>query len=129
MQIVQNFRRNMYPAISLIFTIMRLCAHMHSQSEHLFVKINKRDGACVSSLLETISLFKGCFKTCNAVTSGIRFCDKISIFSVPSAVHPFVRKLFSPYRISSETTGRIFSIFGGPSVSEVLALFNCSSGG
>ena len=45
-----------------------------------------------------------CFKTCNAVTSGIRFCGKISIFSVLSAV----RKLFSRYRISSETTGRIF---------------------
>ena len=116
MQIVQNFRRlekplsrrNMYPAVSLIFTIMRLCANMHSQSEHL-LKINKRDGACVSSLHETISLFKGCFKTCNAVTSGISFCDKISIFSVPSAVHPFVRKFFSHYRISSETTGRFFS--------------------
>ena len=49
----------MYPAISLIFTIMELGAHMHSQSEHLFVKINKKDGACVSSLHETISLFKG----------------------------------------------------------------------
>ena len=67
MQIVQNFRRlekllyrrNMFPAITLIFTIMRLCAHMHNQSEHLCVKINKRDGACVSSLHETISLFKG----------------------------------------------------------------------
>ena len=66
MQIVQNFRRlekclfrrNMYPAISLIFTIMRLCAHMHSQCERLFVKINKRDGASVSSLHETISLSK-----------------------------------------------------------------------
>ena len=32
-----------------------------------------------------------CFKTCNAVTFGIRFCDKISIFSKPSAVHPSVR--------------------------------------
>ena len=46
-----------------------------------------------------------CFKTCNAVTSGIRFCGMISIFSVPSAVHPFVRKRFPHYRISSETTG------------------------
>ena len=34
-----------------------------------------------------------CFKTCNAITSEIRFCGKISIFFVPSAVHPFVRKL------------------------------------
>ena len=49
-----------------------------------------------------------CFKTCNAVTSGIRFWGKISIFSKPSAVHPFVRKLCSHYRIFSETTGRIF---------------------
>ena len=49
----------MDPAISLIFTIMRVCAHMHSQSEHLFVKsMFKRDGACVSSLHETIRLFK-----------------------------------------------------------------------
>ena len=31
-----------------------------------------------------------CFKTCDAVTSGIRFCGKISFFSVPSAVHPSV---------------------------------------
>ena len=67
MQIVQNFkrlekllsRRNMYPTINLIFfSIMRLCAHMHSQSEHVLVKINKKDDACVSSLHETISLFK-----------------------------------------------------------------------
>ena len=49
----------MFPAITLIFTIMRLCSHMHKQFEHLFVKINKRDGACVSSLHETVSLFKG----------------------------------------------------------------------
>ena len=47
----------MDPAISLMFTIMRLCAHMHSQSEHLFVKISKIDGAFVTSLHETISLF------------------------------------------------------------------------
>ena len=67
MLIVQNFRklenvlyrRNMDLAITLIFTIMRLCAHMHSQSEHLFVKsMLERDGGCVSSLHETISLFK-----------------------------------------------------------------------
>ena len=66
MQIVQNFkrlekllsRRNMYPAINLTFSIMILCAHMHSQSEHVLVKINKRDGACVSTLYEKISLFK-----------------------------------------------------------------------
>ena len=46
-------------AISLIFTIMRLCAHMHNQSEHLFVKsMFKRDGTCVSSLHEIIRLFK-----------------------------------------------------------------------
>ena len=54
MQIVHNFkrlekllyRRNMYPAINLIFfSIMRLCGHMHSQSEHGLVKINKKDGA------------------------------------------------------------------------------------
>ena len=32
-----------------------------------------------------------CFKTCNTVTSEIRFCGKISIFSVPSAIHPSVR--------------------------------------
>ena len=65
MQIVQSFkrlekllsRRNMYPAIKFDY-LMRLCAHMHSQSEHVFVKINKRDGTCVSSLHETISLFK-----------------------------------------------------------------------
>ena len=88
----------MYPAISLIFTIMKLYAHMQSQSEHLFVKINKGDGACISPLHETISLLMGCFKNCNAVTSGIRFCEKISIFSVPSDVHPFVCKLFSPPR-------------------------------
>ena len=49
----------MDPAVSLIFTIMKLCAHMHSQTEHLFVKsMFKRDGSCVSSLHETISLFK-----------------------------------------------------------------------
>ena len=104
MLIVQNFRRlekllsrrNMDPTISLIFTVMRLCSHMHSQSEHLFVKsMLKRNGACVSSLHETIRLFRKisftCFKTCNAVPSGIRFCGKISIFSVLSAVHPSVR--------------------------------------
>ena len=67
MHTVQNFRRldkllsrrNMDPAISLMFTIMILCAHMHSHSEHLFVKINKRDDACVSLLHEIISLFMG----------------------------------------------------------------------
>ena len=66
MQIVQNFkrlekllsRRNMYPATNLFLSIMRLCARMYSQSEHVLVKINKRDGACVSSLHEIISLFK-----------------------------------------------------------------------
>ena len=55
----RNFlsRRNMYTAISLIFTIMRLCAYMHSQSEHLFLKINKRNGAAhVSSFHKKISL-------------------------------------------------------------------------
>ena len=84
MQTVQNFRRlekllyrrNMYPVISLIFTIMRLCAHTNSQTGHSFVKINKRDGACVS-LHETLARLREirftCFKTCNAVTSGIRF--------------------------------------------------------
>ena len=35
-----------------------------------------------------------CFKTCNAVTSGIGFCGKISIFRVPSALHPSVRIFF-----------------------------------
>ena len=105
MLIVQNFRRlvkllsrrNMDPTISLIFTIMRLCTHMHSQSEHLFVKSTKetarvflhyvKQPACLREISFT------CFQTCNAVTSEIRFCDKISIFSVPSAVHPSVRKL------------------------------------
>ena len=74
--------KNKYPVISSIFTIMRLYAHMHNQCGHLFVKINKRDGACVSLLHETISLFKEisftCFKTCTAVTSGIRLflCER-----------------------------------------------------
>ena len=97
MLIVQNFRRlekllsrrNMDPAISLIFTIMRLCAHMHSQSEHLFVKSitarvflhNMKQSDCLMKISFT------CFKTCNAITSGLRFCGTISIFSVLSAVH------------------------------------------
>ena len=82
----------MYPAISLISTIMRLCAHMHSQSKHLFVKMDKETAREFlhymqqSTCLRKISFT--CFKTCNAVTSGIRFCGKISIFVVyhPSSI-------------------------------------------
>ena len=47
-----------------------------------------------------------CFKTYNAVTSGIRFAFLCAIRR-PS-VCPFVRKFFSRYRISFETTGQIF---------------------
>ena len=83
MQIVQNLRRlekllssrNMYPAISLIFTIMRLCAHIHSQSEHLFVKINKRDGACVSSIQSA------CLREISFILQGYRYHKLRKTFS------------------------------------------------
>ena len=41
-----------------------------------------------STCLREISFTR--FNPCSAVTSGIRFCGKISIFSIPSAVHPSV---------------------------------------
>ena len=110
----KNFRpEEIWTPPCLIFTIMRLCAHMHSQSKHLFVKSTKetvwvflhymKQSACLREISFT------CFKTCNAVTSVIRFCGKVFIFSVPSAVHLSVRKLLFRYRISAKATGRIFS--------------------